>query len=122
VECTSIDLKALERDRDQLWAEAVYLWRKGHPTWLDTRELTEEAEIEQSARYEGDPWDDSIRRYLAIRSDVSIGEILTDCLKKEIGPSIHADQLRVVRSLRSQSWERYRSRSGEVREWRYRPD
>ena len=41
VRCERIDLEALERDRDQLWAEAVVLYRAGERHWLtDDEQLT----------------------------------------------------------------------------------
>ena len=30
-----IDVEAIKRDRDHLWAEAVYRWRAGEPNWPD---------------------------------------------------------------------------------------
>lgn len=38
VYCNQVDLEALERDRDQLWAEAVHLFRAGERWWLDDEE------------------------------------------------------------------------------------
>ena len=35
VKCGRIDLESLERDRDQLFAEAVARYRKGEAWWLD---------------------------------------------------------------------------------------
>jgi hypothetical protein len=41
--------------RDQLWAEAVTLFRSGSPWWLDSSELVGLAAAEQAYRFEGDP-------------------------------------------------------------------
>src|SRR5262249_44718291 len=39
IKCGKIDLKALERDKDQLWAEAVALYGKGVGWWLTDAEI-----------------------------------------------------------------------------------
>jgi hypothetical protein len=49
------DLAALERDRDQLWAEAVHLFQAGEQWWLKPAEVPD-AEYQQSLRYHDDPW------------------------------------------------------------------
>jgi predicted P-loop ATPase len=57
---TIIDLAALEKDRDQLWAEAAARETRG-----DSIELPEElwgvAAKEQEERLQGDPWEDRIK-------------------------------------------------------------
>ena len=65
MECKAavIDIDGLAAAKDQLWAEAVYLHFEGKAWWLDTVGLTKEAEAEQSARYEGDPWDELILKW-----------------------------------------------------------
>ena len=59
-----IDLVGIARDRDQLWAEAAALEAEGEPL-----EIGEEhwgaAAIEQRARQEYDPWEDTIADYLS---------------------------------------------------------
>jgi putative DNA primase/helicase len=66
IRCGSIDLDALGRDRDQLWAEAVARHRAGAIWWLDDPELIALAKAEQDARYQSDAWDDRIERWLAV--------------------------------------------------------
>ena len=50
-----VDVTALTRDRDQLWAEAVHLFKMGERWWLDASEqheadtMTEERESESAA-------------------------------------------------------------------------
>ena len=57
VSCGLIDLEALIRDRDQLWAEALVRFRGGAPWWLETTELQALAAAEQEARFEVDAWE-----------------------------------------------------------------
>ena len=120
VKTGTIDIPALERDRDQLWAEAVARYNDGEPWWLDA-EHEKLAAREQRDRYETHPWENQIAKWIAGRKTVSVDEILSDCLKlkpKEMGQP----QKNVVASvLQSLGWERFRDRDGEQRPWRYRP-
>jgi len=60
VACGRIDVDALVRDRDQLWAEAKVGFEAGSVWWLDTAELIQLASDQQVDRYEGDPWEEVI--------------------------------------------------------------
>jgi len=60
VRCGSLDIEALARDRDQLWAEAYDRFKGGAVWWLETEELNEAATKEQEDRYEVGAWDDII--------------------------------------------------------------
>ncbi len=57
----AIDLEAIRRDRDQLWAEAVHEFKAG-AKWWDMPEL--ETSAEQEARREKDEWEFIIRDYM----------------------------------------------------------
>lgn len=59
VEANKIDLDQLKKDAQQLWAEAVHLYRAGETWWLSDEDeaLAQEA---QSKRYEEDPYGELI--------------------------------------------------------------
>jgi predicted P-loop ATPase len=122
VECKApmIDVDALADIRDQLWAEATYLYFDGKPWWLDSLPLNRDAAEEQSDRYEGDPWDELILKWAVDRESVSIVEVLTNCLEKKKDMWTQWDRNRVARCLRANGWKRFNARMGEFREWRYR--
>jgi predicted P-loop ATPase len=122
VECQApvIDVDALARDRDQLWAEAVSLYFDGNVWWLDSVELNRQAADEQADRYEGDPWDELILAWVAGRDSVSINEVLTLCLDRRKDQWTQWDKIRVARCLRAHGWERFKAWGRGEREWRYR--
>ena len=120
VACTRILVDELERDRDQLWAEAVERYRGGAVWWLDSVELNAQAAQQQAARFEGGPWDELIRLWVEGREDVSVEDVLTICIDKAKWTWTQNDKNTVARCLRALGWARYQARTGESRQWRYR--
>jgi predicted P-loop ATPase len=120
VVCWRINVEALARDRDQLWAEARVRFDSGTVWWLDTPDLVQLAADQQEARYEGDPWEEMIGPWLECRQSVSVSEILQKCINKPTAQWTQTDKLRAARCLRAQGWVRYRERDGSRLEWRYR--
>ena len=59
-----IETDALARDRDQLFAEADYLFAQGAPWWPDAAFEAQHIKGEQDARYEADSWEDTIGDWL----------------------------------------------------------
>lgn len=53
----TIDVRGVERDRDQLWAEAVFRYRAGAAWHIDTPELAALCRAEQEMRSQADPWE-----------------------------------------------------------------
>ena len=76
VECGKIDIKAIRRDKDQLWAEAVHLYRNGTRWWLEGKEEVVEAKRQQEDRRVTDAWEEPISDHVKNREDVTVGEIL----------------------------------------------
>ncbi|MDA8229701.1 MAG: virulence-associated E family protein, partial [Magnetospirillum sp.] len=145
IRCGRIDIDALRRDRDQLWAEAMAMYAQGAIWWLADPELIALANAEQEERYQADAWDALIDRWLAFDkrrvnygygawddwrdeeverdhplADVSVGEILHQAIGIEPGRWTRGDQMRVGAYLKARSWERYQCRAGGLREWRHR--
>jgi predicted P-loop ATPase len=66
----------LAQVRDQLWAEAVRLYRAKVAWWLLNPEAIQEAQAEQLARLTDDPWEDLISNYIANKIDVTVPKLL----------------------------------------------
>jgi predicted P-loop ATPase len=115
-----INITALAAGRDQLWAEADRLYKAGAAWWIVNPEAQRIAAGEQTARYQGDPWDDLIASYLETVADVSVAEILSDVVHMGIDRWSQADMNRVVRCLKSRGLVRTQVRTGDKRAWRYR--
>lgn len=56
IRCDQVDLEALRRDRDQLWAEAAHLYREGEPWHLSGAVAVVQADVVEQRRHE-DPWE-----------------------------------------------------------------
>ena len=64
----------------------------------------------------GNLWE-KIASWVAGRENVSVGEVIEQCLQQ--GPT-QQSRKRVARHLRANGWVRYQQRRGHSREWRYR--
>ena len=120
VRCKSIKPKLIGCDRDQLWAEAVTLYKAGTPWWLSEKAAVDLAREQQNDRYLDDAWQGAITRYVEAKESVSIDDIFLNVLdmvdKARWGRN---ELMRIVQCLKAMGWEKYRTpRPG--RQWRYR--
>lgn len=74
VACSVARLEELQRDRDQIWAEAMHLYKQGSPWWFEEATLIGQAECEQAERLHRDPWHAVIENFISGRQDVSTTE------------------------------------------------
>lgn len=95
----------LKTTRDQLWAEAVHLYRQGTDWWLG-EDLTEAQAAAAVQWEETDPWHDAIRIYLAQRSATDLMEVWTDCLKGRPADLRGINGNRIAQVLRTLGWVR----------------
>ena len=115
-----INVDLLHEQRDQLWAEAVVLYRANFPWWITKAETLKDAERHQRDRYIGDPWDDIIGAYAMLNAEVTISDVLTNALHIDKARWTQTEQNRVARCLRALGYQRIQVRTGDKRSWKYR--
>lgn len=115
VATAEIDLDALRRDRDQLFAEAVTRYRRGEQAWPD--KAFEKAHIrpEQDARYEADIWEDPVRAFLTDEDRTTLHEIATALGLKQAQLGTR-DTRRITAILRRLGYVQERDKEG-LRYW-----
>lgn len=103
-----IHLERIQADREQLFAEAAELYRKGTPWWI----MPEIAADVQESRREADPWEPVIARFLLGRTRTTTIELCTDtqCLGMDINRVDRSIQNRVSRVMRSIGWKPERNK------------
>jgi hypothetical protein len=112
VKTVRIDLAALRRDRDQLWAEAAHIEASGASIMLPG-ELWSSARIEQDKRMEADPWDDKLANVKGVVIDqagqpierVTAIELLTEVLGVPSERLSESYGKRLARCMRRLGWD-----------------
>jgi len=104
VKVGSIDVDAIARDRVQLWAEAVHLYRAGERWWLEGEEA-DQAQAEVAERRPDDPWRADIARVVEGRAEVTTKEVLHELhvLPVDMTPQLSK---RVAQELVALGWVR----------------
>jgi hypothetical protein len=115
-----IDREELARVRDQLWAEARADYEAGEPWWFD-RQLEDDREKANIEFETDDAWDDAVESFLATPTvrDVTIGRVLADALRLEVGRQDRAAQMRAAKILKRLGWKRWRLGNRDDRRWVY---
>jgi putative DNA primase/helicase len=92
------EIDELARDRDQIWAEAVYHYDQGLRWWVDESER-ELFALEQELRYVGDAYEDLIREWALGKSEFTMAQVLEGCVTSEKSKWTRAEQTRVGECL-----------------------
>jgi predicted P-loop ATPase len=109
--CQRVDEEWIKENRDQLWAEAVERLRRGERHWIEDAALMAHAKAEQADRYEADPWDEIVGRYLDGRQGsetdevVTVQDILADAFEMKVAHMDQRAKNRVVRALKVAGWK-----------------
>lgn len=123
VECHSIDLNALERDRDQIWAEARRAYKAGEVWHIgDDDPVRPFAEIEQSSRHVGDVLEVEIAKYIRGRKRVSLYEIMEHLVEKRMADwKSRSDETRIGACMKRIGWKKDRKMKDGERGTFYEP-
>lgn len=138
VSCGEIDLRALKRNRDQLWAEAVHMFREYQKEieadvpeaemqhrWWFTRPEQDEADLENSIFMQDNPIEDDIKMWLMSPkkkpSHVTAAQLAK--LALHISSERLADEPEIAQSvaktLKKMGWLRRRMGSDPNRFWAF---
>jgi predicted P-loop ATPase len=111
-----IDADALARDRDQLFAEAVKLYRDGVPWWPNADFEREQIMPQQEARFDADCWEGPIKDFLSVRTKALVGQIARGALGFEENCRVgRRDQNRITAVLERMGWRRLpKDRQGNI--------
>ena len=101
----TIDLEALLRERDQLFAEAVCLLEQNEPWWPAPDFEAHYIKPQQQDRFESDAWEETIAEFLKHRDRVTISQVATalGIETKNLGTR---DQGRIRASMTQLDWVR----------------
>jgi predicted P-loop ATPase len=116
VKVCSIDIAALEEDRDQLFAEAVRLYEAAIPWWPDADFERKHITPEQEARFEPDAWEDAIEKYVAGMDHVTVSGVAQGALDIPMNRMGTAERNRITSVLERIGWKRG-PRQGKARPW-----
>jgi predicted P-loop ATPase len=107
-----IDVEGLAEDRDQLFAEAVHLYRQGEPWWPSKDFERKHIMPEQEARYEGDAWEGPASLHLQTTTRTTIPEIARNALGLDVSKIGISEQRRIAAILVKLGWQPKRDNRG----------
>ncbi len=108
-----IDIDTLVRDRDQLWAEALFAYNLGHhwePRSEADHALCQDEQL-QRIQWESDPWTSIVRSMTTNRDEVSAPDLANEIQGNR---ATQADSQRVARILRAEGWLKKHTNKGKV--------
>lgn len=102
----SINTEALERDRDQLFAQALAAYRSGTTWWPSQEFERDHIAPQQAERYEADAWTELVVAFLVDKPKTTILQVAKEALFIETPKVGTADQRRIAAILEMSGWQR----------------
>jgi predicted P-loop ATPase len=118
-----IDIEALRRDRDQLFAEAVERYRHGEQWWPDPKFEKEIIRPEQAERRFVDAWEEPVFNWLVghVAERVSVMDVAQGALNMDKANLGTADQNRIKTAMSLAGWRKCPERTKRGYVWEYAP-
>jgi predicted P-loop ATPase len=124
--CGPVDVAAIQRDREQLWAEARFLFEAGGVLWGEAQALAVHEHGKFRAR---DIWEEPLRKWLTSTDlagqtpleacPTSLADIATAALGLDVRSIKRAEEMRIAQILRDFGCEKQRVQREGVRVWAY---
>jgi hypothetical protein len=113
-----VDIKGLERVRDQLWAEAVEAFRRREDWWISDASLLAVARAEQADRQASEPWDAPIAQFLRANTGrpITTAEVLEGAVRIRPDAQEKRDELRAAGAIKRAGWTKRRMSEGGDRQ------
>lgn len=112
-----VDIQRAKDEREQLFAEAVFLFKQNLEWW----HMPQGTEEEQELRREIDPWEPIIYEYITQSFETTTREIMLNCLHISESQQNRSEEIRIGNILRLLKWERVQKRVGNSRQYVYTP-
>jgi predicted P-loop ATPase len=113
-----IDVAALTRDRDQIFAEAKVAYENGEPLFLTDEKIRNEAEAQADDRVEVDPWVEVIEHWSFNAGkdvkEVSTADVYEQVLHGAVKNISRRDQIRIGKALALAHWDKKRTAHGFI--------
>lgn len=109
VHCKQINLKRLSKIRDQLWAEALYMYKQGKTWHFEDESMLKMLGSRASERFIRDEWETDVVNWLTELEDSAVftgRDIWTQCFGYEIKDFSRREQGRVSNILRRLGYRR----------------
>lgn len=139
IDVSRVDIPLLRDTRDQIFAEAVHIYKSETPQLDELRQKSQwwimpaMAHDEQECRRIRDPWEDDISIFLEKKSSDCLSrgyinennisttthEIMSDCLKIEVSKKSRFDEMRIGSILKILGFKRKRVRIEQKLAWEY---
>jgi len=101
IKCGQVNIPKLGADINQIWAEAVALYRNNERWWLDASASFELEEAQQEFRQQ-DSWEIAIQKWIMGQvGEFTVWEVLEKAIGKESHNQTKSDCMRVAAILRS---------------------
>jgi predicted P-loop ATPase len=113
----TIDTDALAHDRDQLFAEAVQLYRSGEKWWPEDEFELDSIKPEQEARFESDVWEDTVSGWLVDQQRATVSQVAREALHLDTPRIGTAEQRRIAAILERLVWKCLPKDSKGIRWW-----
>ena len=109
----TIDIDKVREERDQLWAAAYALYKKGESVFLPRDEDAVRDELNKQYRAD-DAWEEPVTNYVEHFTSVKMMDILKSCLDIPLERHDRKSQDRVANILRSLGWVKVHTRTGKL--------